>query len=45
VEDPGQAAHDIHQAITGSSHAVALRIIRNGQPAFVAIAPGSQNEG
>jgi serine protease Do len=45
VENPGQAAHDMHQALSGSGHAVALRIIRNGQPAFVAIAPGQPNEG
>jgi serine protease Do len=45
VENPGQAVHDIRQAINGSSHAVALRIIRNGQSAFVAIAPGQENDG
>ena len=45
VENPGQAVHDIHQAIAGSSHAVALRIIRDGQTAFVAVAPGQPNEG
>ncbi len=45
VANPGQAVHDIHQAISGSSHAVALRILRNGQPVFVAIAPGPPNAG
>jgi serine protease Do len=45
VENPGQAVHDIRQAIGGSGHAVALRIIRDGQPVFVAIAPGQQNDG
>jgi serine protease Do len=45
VENPGQAVHDIRAAISGSGHAVALRIIRNGQPVFVAIAPGQSNEG
>jgi serine protease Do len=45
VASPSQAAHDMQQAIAGSGHAVALRIIRDGQPAFVAIAPAQQNEG
>ena len=45
VENPGQAVHDIHAAISGSGHAVALRIIRDGQSAFVAIAPEQPNEG
>jgi hypothetical protein len=33
------------EAVNGPGHAVALRIVRNGQAAFVAIAPGQQNEG
>jgi serine protease Do len=45
VENPGQAAHEMHQALGGSGHAVALRIIRDGQAAFVAIAPGQSDEG
>jgi serine protease Do len=45
VENPGQAVHDIHAAISGSGHAVALRIVRDGQPVFVAIEPGQPNEG
>jgi serine protease Do len=45
VSNPGEAAHAITEAIGGSSHAVALRIIRNGQPVYVAIAPGSENAG
>ncbi len=45
VENPGQAVEDIHAALGGSSHAVALRIIRDGQSVFVAIAPGQPNEG
>jgi serine protease Do len=45
VENPGQAVHDIQMAMNGGGHAVALRIIRDGQPAFVAIAPGQPNEG
>jgi serine protease Do len=45
VASPTQAAHDMQEALAGSGHAVALRIIRDGQPAFVAIAPAQQNEG
>jgi serine protease Do len=45
VASPTQAVHDMHEALAGSGHAVALRIIRDGQPAFVAIAPEQQNEG
>ena len=45
VENPAQATRAIREAVNGSSHAVALRIMRNGQPAFVAIAPAQQNEG
>jgi serine protease Do len=45
VANPTQAAHAIGEAVSGSSHAVALRIVRDGQPAFVAIAPSQQNEG
>jgi serine protease Do len=44
VDTPSQAVHDMHQALAGTGHAVALRIIRNGQPAFVAIAPDQANE-
>ena len=45
VENPGQAVHDIHAAMSASSHAVALRVIRDGQAVFVAIAPDQPNEG
>jgi serine protease Do len=45
VETPSQAASALAEAVNGNNHAVALRIIRNGQSAFVAIAPGSRNEG
>jgi serine protease Do len=45
VESPGQAVQNIRRALGGSGHAVALRIIRNGQPVFVAIAPGAQSDG
>jgi serine protease Do len=45
VSNPGQAAHAINEAVNGSGHAAALRIIRNGQPAYVAIAPAEQGAG
>jgi serine protease Do len=45
VANPAQATRAMHEAVNGSGHAVALRIMRNGQPAFVAIAPAQQNEG
>ena len=45
VDNPREAAHDIHDAINSGSHAVALRIMRNGQPIYVAIAPGSTSAG
>jgi len=45
VENPGQAVHDMRQAVDGSNHAVALRVVRNGQAVFVAIAPAAPNEG
>lgn len=45
VDNPRQAEQDIHAAISGPSHAVALRIYRNGQPIYVAIEPGQANAG
>ena len=45
VENPGQAVQAIRTAISGANHAVALRILRNGQPIYVAIAPGPQSAG
>jgi serine protease Do len=45
VENPGQAVQDIHAALSGTNHAVALRILRNGQPIYVAIAPGPDSAG
>jgi serine protease Do len=45
VDNPGQAVHDIHAAISGANHAVALRILRNGQPIYVAIAPEAHSAG
>ncbi|MDE2515072.1 MAG: Do family serine endopeptidase [Rhodospirillales bacterium] len=41
VHSPGEAASAIAKAESGPNHAVALRILRNGQPAFVAIELGN----
>jgi len=41
VEDPAQAAHAIRQEMNNADHAVALRVIRNGQPVFVGIQMGN----
>ena len=47
VASPGEAVKAIHAATGhGSDQAVALRIIRDGQPAFIAVTPGNAvNEG
>jgi serine protease Do len=40
VDSPAAATHAIRDSLKGSQ-AIALRIIRDGQPAFVAVTPGS----
>ncbi|HET8996180.1 MAG TPA: DegQ family serine endoprotease [Acetobacteraceae bacterium] len=40
VHSPSQAANEIRHAIHGKDHAVALRVIRNGQAMFVGINAG-----
>lgn len=47
VHSPAQAAHEIHQAINSKDHAVALRVLRNGQAMFVGInaETGNDNQG
>jgi serine protease Do len=37
VTSPSEAAHEIHQAMSSQNHAVALRVIRNGEAVFVGI--------
>jgi serine protease Do len=37
VKNPKQAVNEISQALQHDRNALALRIIRNGQPAFVAV--------
>lgn len=43
VSSPAEAARAMREALGGENHAVALRIIRNGEPAFVGI--GIDNAG
>ena len=44
VTSPAEAAREIHAAMNGPDHALALRVIRDGQPVFVGIQT-EQNEG
>ena len=44
VSSPAEAAREIHAAVNGPDHALALRLIRNGEPLFVGIQT-EQNEG
>jgi serine protease Do len=37
VNSPAEAARAMHTALNGSDHALALRVIRNGQPVFVGV--------
>lgn len=41
VHSPAQAASEIRNAIRGKDHAVALRVLRNGQAMFVGISAGA----
>ena len=46
VASPAEAAHEMRTALNGSDHAMALRVIRNGQPVFVGVTLGDQtNQG
>jgi serine protease Do len=45
VTSPAEAARAMRNALTGSDHALALRVIRNGQPVFVGVTVGDQNQG
>jgi serine protease Do len=44
VSSPAEATRALHTALNGNSHALALRIIRNGQPIFVGVAVGHSND-
>ena len=37
---PAEAAREIHAAIHGPEHALALRVIRDGQPLFLGVQLG-----
>jgi len=37
VASPAEAAKAMRTALNGSDHALALRVIRNGQPMFVGV--------
>jgi serine protease Do len=37
VSDPSEAAHAMRTALNGKDHALALRVIRDGQPLFVGV--------
>jgi serine protease Do len=43
VTSPAEAARAMRTALNGSDHSLALRVIRNGQPVFVGITVGDQN--
>ncbi len=46
VSSPAEAAQAMRTAVDGSDHALALRVIRNGQPVFVGVNLGDQaNQG
>ena len=46
VTSPSDAAKAMRTALNGSDHAIALRVIRNGQPVFVGVTVGDQaNQG
>ncbi len=46
VTSPAEAAQAMRTALNGSDHALALRVIRNGQPVFVGVNLGEQtNQG
>jgi hypothetical protein len=37
VNSPAEAAHEIRSAMNSPDHAVALRVIRNGEPLFIGV--------
>jgi len=43
VTSPGEAARAMRNALNGNDRAVALRVIRNGQPVFVGVTLGDQS--
>jgi serine protease Do len=45
VSSPAEAANAMRTALNGSDHALALRVIRNGQAVFVGVTVGEPNQG
>jgi serine protease Do len=45
VSSPAEAAKAMRNAMSGSDHALALRVIRNGQPVFVGVTLDQNNQG
>jgi serine protease Do len=45
VGSPAEAAKAMRTALNGSDHALALRVIRNGQPVFVGVTLDQQKQG
>jgi serine protease Do len=45
VTSPSEAARAMRSAMSGSDHALALRVIRNGQPVFVGVTLDQTNQG
>lgn len=45
VSSPGEAVKAMRTALGGSDHALALRVIRNGQPVFVGVTLDQANQG
>jgi serine protease Do len=45
VASPSEAAHEIRSAMDSQNHAIALRVIRNGEPVFVGIQMGPNQAG
>jgi serine protease Do len=43
VTSPAEAARAMRTALNGNDHALALRVIRNGQPVFVGVTVGNQD--
>ncbi len=43
VSSPAEAARAMRTALNGDNHALALRVIRNGQPVFVGVTVGGQD--
>jgi serine protease Do len=45
VDTPAEAARAMHHALNGKDHALALRVIRNGQPVFVGLSLENADQG